>query len=401
MNRYGLLSKIGIGLSAILLCSCSPLIREPSLVEESAHFQLVPEEEWPLFEDDLDQKGLEPAITESLGYLGKRPSDKKFSLGTGPISNEEISSSLNLFLEIIQKNPSGISLRHQLKTHFNLYRVVLNQKALPLLITGYYEPQLTGSRVPSLRFKYPVYRLPEDLLSIDPSQFSKNFQGPKWVGRVEGNRVIPYYTRQEIDQEGRLAGKNLEIIWVDDPIKLFFLHIQGSGQVCLEDGSIIKLGYRGTNGHPYFPIGRELIRKGVFQPEALSLQSIYGYLESHPLEQTALLNLNPSYVFFQEARGGPYGNLGLPLTPGRSIAADQKIFPAAGLAWLTGEKPSFDNQGHILSWTPFGRWVCIQDSGGAIKGPSRVDLFWGNGNEAELGAGHLRHQGALFILLKK
>ncbi len=398
---YGILSKIGIGLSAILLCSCSSLIREPTLVEESAHFQLVPAEEWPLLEDDLDQKGLETAIAENLGYLGKRPSDKKFSLGAGQISNEEISSTLNLFLEILQKNPSASSLRHELKTHFNLYRVVLNQKALPMLITGYYEPQLTGSRVPSLRFRYPVYRLPDDLLQIDPGQFSKKFQGQKWIGRVEGNRVIPYYTRQEIDQEGRLAGKNLEILWVDDPLKLFFLHIQGSGQVSLEDGSIIKLRYQGTNGHPYFPIGRELIRKGVFQPEALSLQSIYGYLQSHPQEQTPLMNLNPSYVFFQEAQGGPYGNLGIPLTPGRSVAADQRIFPAAGLAWLTGEKPSFDNQGHILSRIPFGRWVCIQDSGGAIKGPSRVDLFWGNGREAELGAGHLRHPGALFILLKK
>ncbi len=401
MIRFGILSKIGIGLSAILLCSCSSSIPGPSLMEESAHFQLVPEEEWPLFEDDLDQKNLEPAVAESLGYLGRRPSDKKFFLGTGQISTEEISSTLNLFLEILQKNLSASSLRHELKTHFNLYRLVLNQKALPLLLTGYYEPQLTGSRVPSLRFKYPIYRLPDDLLLIDPSQFSKNFQGQEWVGRAEGNRVVPYYTRQEIDQEGRLAGKNLEILWVDDPIKLFFLHIQGSGQVLLEDGSIIKLRYQGTNGHPYFPIGRELIRKGVFQPETLSLQSIYDYLESHPQEQTALMNLNPSYVFFQEAQGGPYGNLDIPLTPGRSIAVDQRIFPAAGLAWLSGKKPSFDNQGHILSWTPFGRWVCIQDSGGAIKGPSRVDLFWGNGQEAELGAGHLRHQGMLYILLKK
>lgn len=396
-----MLKYIGILLTAFLLCSCSSLIQEPSLKEESAHFELVPEEEWPLFEEDLDQKSLEPAIAESLSYLGRRSSDKKYFLGTDQISNGEISSTLTLFLEIMQKNSSANSLRRQLKTHFNLYRVVLNQKPMPILITGYYEPQLTGSRVPSLRFKYPIYRLPDDLLLIDPSKFSKNFQSQRWIGRAEGNRVIPYYTRQEIDQEGRLAGKNLEILWVDDPLKLFFLHIQGSGQVFLEDGSIIKLRYQGTNGHPYFPVGLELIRKGIFQPETLSLQSIYGYLQSHPQEQTVLMNLNPSYVFFQEAQGGPYGNLGIPLTPGRSIAADQRIFPAAGLAWLTGEKPSFDNQGHIQSVRPFGRWVCIQDSGGAIKGPSRVDLFWGTGQEAELGAGYLRHQGALFILLKK
>lgn len=394
-------SSISIFLSALLLCSCASLVQKSSLPEESAQFELVPEEEWPLLVDDLDQKSLEFAVAESLGYLEKRPLNKKFWLGTREISNEEIFSTLSLFLKILQNNPPGNPLQDQIRTHFHLYRVALSPKTSPLLITGYYEPLLSGSRVPSPRFKYPIYRLPDDLLFIDPKKFSKNFQGQKWIGRTEGNRVVPYFTRQEIDREGRLAGKNLEILWVDDPIKLFFLHIQGSGEILLEDGSLIKLGYKGTNGHPYFAIGKELIRRGIFQPEAVSLQSIHSYLQANPQDQEGLMNLNPSYVFFRETVGGPYGNLGLPLTPGRSIAADQRIFPAAGLGWLVGEKPSFDDKGHLLSWNPFGRWVSIQDSGGAIKGPSRVDLFWGSGQEAELAAGHLRHQGSLFFLLKK
>lgn len=390
-----------IFLSTILLCSCASLVQKPSLPEESAQFECVPLEEWPLFADDLDQKSLELAVAESLEYLGKRPLDKKFLLGTRELSNEEILSTLSLFLKILQNNPPGNPLQDQIKTHFHLYRVASSPKTSPLLITGYYEPLLMGSRLPSSRFMYPIYRLPDDILFIDPKKFSKNFQGQKWIGRAEGNRVVPYYNRQEIDSERRLAGKNLEIFWVDDPLKLFFLHIQGSGEILLEDGSLIKLAYQGTNGHPYFAIGKELIRRGIFQPEAVSLQSIYDYLQGHPQEQEGLLNLNPSYVFFRETQGGPYGNLGLPLTPGRSIAADQRFFPAAGLGWLMGEKPSFDGQGHLQSWHPFGRWVSIQDSGGAIKGPSRVDLFWGPGQEAELAAGHLRRRGSLFILLKK
>jgi len=395
------LLKIGLILLLILLSSCSSLIQRLSPEKESAHFQLVPEQEWPLLEDDLDQKSLEQAVNQSLAYLKSQPLGEKFLFGPGEIANREILSTLNLFLEILQNHPDGKSRQCQIKSHFHLYRIVQDKKPLPVLITGYYEPILQGSRVPSHRFRYPVYRLPDDLFFIDLGKFSNKFQGQKWIGRIEGNHVIPYYTRQEIDQEARLAGKNTEILWVDDPLKLFFMHIQGSGLVFLEDGSQIKLGYRAANGHPYYAIGRELIRRGVFKPEEISLQSIYSFLRDHPEEQETLLNLNPSYIFFQEVQGGPFGSLGLPLTPGRSIAMDLKIFPPAGLIWLRGVKPALDNQVQIQSWLPFGRWVCIQDSGGAIKGPTRLDLYWGNGEEAEMAAGHLHHQGSLFVLLKK
>jgi membrane-bound lytic murein transglycosylase A len=188
---------------------------------------------------------------------------------------------------------------------------------------------------------------------------------------------------------------------VDDPLKLFFLHIQGSGRVRLEDGSWVRLGYHGTNGRPYVPIGRELIRRGAIQKEELSLPSIYTYLKNRPEEQAEILNLNPSYVFFREVEGGPYGNLGRPLTAGRSVAADQRIYPPAALAWLRGWKPILDEERKIRYWVPFGRWVFIQDSGGAITGPSRIDLFTGYGEEAEITAGHLRHPGAIWLILKK
>jgi membrane-bound lytic murein transglycosylase A len=384
-----------------LLSSCSFFIQKPTPEEKPSFFQPVPKAEWPRLEDDLDQEGLEQAVIQSLNYLKNRSGDQRFVLGSREITNGEILESLSLFLEIIKTNPDKESRYQQIKNHFNLYRTVQNKEPLPLLVTGYYEPTLQGSRNPSPRFRYPVYQLPDDLFFIDLGKFSKKYQSQKLVARIEENQVIPYYTRKEIDLEGRLANKNLEILWVDDPLKLFFMHIQGSGQVLLEDGSSVKLGYQAANGHPYYAIGRELIRKGLVKPEEISLQSIYAYLKNHPEEQASILNLNPSYIFFQEVQGGPFGSLGLPITPGRSVAADLKIFPPAGLAWLEGWKPDLDHQNQIRSWVPFGRWVCIQDSGGAIKGPSRLDLFWGNGEKAEIAAGHLRHPGSIFFLVKK
>jgi membrane-bound lytic murein transglycosylase A len=395
------LAKIGLIFLLIILSSCSFFIQKPTPEEKPVRFQLVPETEWPRLEDDLDQEGLEQAVIQSLTYLKNRSEDNKFVMGSREISEDEIEESLTLFLEIIKKFPDKESRLKQIKTQFRLFRTVQVKEPVPLLLTGYYEPTLQGSRNPSPRFQYPVYQLPDDLFFIDLGKFSKKYQSQKLVARTEENQVIPYYSRKEIDLEGRLAGRNLEILWVDDPIKLFFMHIQGSGQVLLEDGTPVKLGYQATNGHPYYAIGRELIRKGLVKPQEMSLQAIYAYLKNHLEEQSTILNLNPSYIFFQEVQGGPFGSLGLPLTPGRSVAADLKIFPSAGLAWLEGWKPDLDHQNQIRSWVPFGRWVCIQDSGGAIKGPSRLDLFWGNGEKAEIAAGHLRHPGTIFILLKK
>lgn len=396
-----ILPELGLLLLLFYLSSCATVIQRPFPGEEATIFQLVSREEWPDLKDDLELKDLDLAILQSLTYLKSRPPGQKFLLGTQEISAQEMVSSLDLFLEILRNNSDGKSREHQIKTQFDLVRIVRNNTPLPLLITGYYEPSLQGSRYSSPRFRYPVYRLPDDLLIINPRKFFPQLTGRNWVGRIVGKEIIPYYTRQEIDQEGRLTGKNFEILWVDDPLKLFFLHIQGSGEVVFEDGSMVKLGYQGTNGHPYFALGKELIRRGIIQPEELSLQSIYKYLQDHPQEQQALMNLNPSYIFFKEVRGGPYGSLGRPLTPGRSAAMDLKIFPPAGLAWLKGVQPTINDQGQIQSWGPLGRWVLIQDSGGAIKGPSRLDLFWGNGPEAEIAAGHLRHQGTIFLLLKK
>ena len=279
---------------------------------------------------------------------------------------------------------------------FQLFQIVIEDKAVPLLITGYYEPTLRGSLSFSPEYPYPIYRQPDDLLVIEPGRFSKNFQGQKWIGRLAGRQVFPYFSRREIDREGSLNNKNLEILWVDDPLKLFFLHIQGSGQVRLEDGAIVKVQYQASNGQAYVPIGRELIRRGILKPEEVSLQSIYAYLKEHPELQTEIMDLNPSYVFFRDLPNnlpGPLGALGVPLTAGRSIAVDPRHIPLGAPVFLATTWPN--------SAKPLNRLMLAQDTGGAIRGVVRADFFWGFGKDAGKQAGSMKQSGKMWVLLPK
>jgi len=399
MKKAATLLVLFLSLSGFF--SCSSLLRNLTDSKDSFRFQKVSESDWPEGEEDLDRESLFQALEESLTYLKTQAPERSLPFGSGRIQVQDLVESLRLFQGLLKEVQDPAAFRREVKKRFHLFRLEDPDTPYPLLLTGYYEPILNGSRRPSDRYRYPVYRLPDDLLIVELDRFSSKYAGQRLVARLENRRVIPYFSRQEIDQEGALAGKNWEILWVDDPLKLFFLHIQGSGRVRLEDGSWVRLGYHGTNGRPYVPIGRELIRRGAIQKEELSLPSIYTYLKNRPEEQAEILNLNPSYVFFREVEGGPYGNLGRPLTAGRSVAADQRIYPPAALAWLKGWKPILDEERKIRYWVPFGRWVFIQDSGGAITGPSRIDLFTGYGEEAEITAGHLRHPGAIWLLLKK
>jgi len=389
-------------LLVFLLFSCfCRTVGPPGTSPEPWLTELISEKDWPGLDDDADRESLRQALTQSLIYLQKSSPQKTFPLGTREISGEEIRSTLTLLQELLDSKPDVLSLERELKAHFNLYQLVFPNRSASLLTTGYYEATLTGSRAPSDSFPFPFYRKPDDLLTVELENFSSKYKGERLIGRLLGRKILPYYTRREIDQEGKLAGRGLELFWTDDRLKLFFMQIQGSGRLVLEDGASVQLQYRATNGHPYFPIGRELIRRGILRPEEVSLQRIYTYLKDHPEEQDGILNLNPSYVFFQEARGGPYGSLNVPLTPGRSVAMDLKIFPSAGLAWLTGVKPVFSPDNQILYWVPMNRWVLVQDSGGAIKGPGRLDFFWGQGDQAEMAAGHQRHGGTIYFILKK
>jgi membrane-bound lytic murein transglycosylase A len=233
---------------------------------------------------------------------------------------------------------------------------------------------------------------------VDLGRFRPDLKGKRIAGKVVDGSLVPYPDRREIEA-GALSGRKLEIVWVDDPVGAFFLHVQGSGRVRLADGGELRLGYAAQNGHPYTAIGRELIDRGELRSEDVSLQTIRAWLEAHPGQARELMERNASYVFFQQVKGeGPLGAQGVPLTPGRSLAVDLNFVPLGVPLWLVAGAPS------PLEGEPdrkLRRLVVTQDTGGAIRGPIRGDVFWGFGEEAEAIAGRMKHRGRYWMLLPK
>lgn len=283
------------------------------------------------------------------------------------------------------------AVRAAIEQNFRPYRA-LGQGSPSGLFTGYYEPELKGSSRRHGPYTQPLYARPPDLIEVDLGRFSSEWQGRRLVGRLMGTRLEPYPDRAAIDG-GVLDGKGLELTWVDSTIDAFFLQIQGSGRVVLEDGSLLRLGYAAGNGRAYVAIGRVLVEKGAMTLDQVSLQSIKAWLVTHPEEAPAILERNPSYVFFQVLdQEGPNGSEGIMLTPGRSLAIDRTFLPLGLPLWLDVADP-LDPAGRIR------RLVVAQDTGGAIKGPVRGDLFWGHGSEAEARAGRMRSEGGYWLLI--
>lgn len=265
------------------------------------------------------------------------------------------------------------------------------------LLTGYYEPLLVGARAPGETVTVPLLRRPPDLVSVDLGRFRESLSGERIAGRVERGELVPYATRQEI--VGRaLAGRELELLYVADPVEAFFLQIQGSGRIRLAEGGEVAVGYAGQNGHPYFAIGRELIRRGVLRPQQVSQQSIRAWLKANPSEAEAVMNLNRSFVFFRELTGeGPLGAEGSALTPGRSLAVDAKFVPYGLPVYLDSTLPATA----LGQAAALRRLLIAQDTGGAIRDPLRGDVFFGAGAEAEALAGHMKQPARWFLLLPK
>jgi membrane-bound lytic murein transglycosylase A len=304
---------------------------------------------------------------------------------------------------------SGPIVKDKILQEFDIFRVVAPDNSGKMLVTGYYEPVLDGSLKPGGEYRWPVYPVPPDLLVIDLDRFDANkFHGDRLVGRLEKNSVVPYYSRSEIDGK-KVLEKNgpgrepaTPLVWLRDPVDCFFLHIQGSGVIRLNpDGQLMRVGYAGTNGRPYHSIGADLIQGGAISSGDMSLQAIREFLRSHPESQDEIMWKNGSYVFFKWVSRGPVGSLAVLLTAGRSIATDPKFHPRGAPAFLVSEKPVYDSSGKILRWERFGRWVFNQDTGGAIKGPARIDLFCGTGEAAEKIAGPMKQQGELYYFIKK
>ncbi len=264
------------------------------------------------------------------------------------------------------------------------------------LFTGYYEPTLHGSHRRSKRYRIPLYGRPNDLIAVHLGDFRPALKGETIMGRVDvkEKELVPYYTRGEIE-EGALKKQHQEIVWVDSAVDAFFLHIQGSGQVKMTNGKVLRVGYAAENGQPYLAIGKALLERGALEKGNVSMQSIREWLEQNPDEAAEVMNLNASYIFFRELKDdrGPLGAEGVPLTPKRSLAVDRKKIPYGVPIWLDAEDP--DDEARLQ------RLMVAQDTGGAITGAVRGDFFWGSGEEAAHKAGLMKSKGYVWVLLPR
>lgn len=295
---------------------------------------------------------------------------------------------------LVIENPE--QARTFFETHFTPYRIVRKEALTTVntgLITGYYEPLLRGSRQPSATFATALYAPPDDMLTLELGDMFPELQGKRVRVRLQGKKVLPYYDRSALQNHPSLKGK--ELVWVDSAIDAFFLEVQGSGRVQLDDNSVIRLAYADQNGQPYRSIGRYLVDKGELTLEESSGPAIRRWIQANPTRAHEVLNSNPSVVFFREERIndpsiGPKGSLGVPLTAGRSVAVDAAFIPLGTPLFLSTTYPATE--------APLQRLVMAQDTGGAIKGPVRADLFWGFGASAGESAGLMKQQGQLWLL---
>lgn len=383
----------------LLISGCYPLvkkeIKEPGdALQRQRYF-------WPEFQDDMDVQSLSLAIEKSLEYLNRLDHGTVFTYGPDVYPVEHIRHSFETFSQIIKQNYDVKRFNKELRRRFLLYRAAGSRGNRKVLFTGYFEPVLEGSLSPDSVFQYPIHKKPDDLLKIDLGLFRPEWNGRRLMGRINGKTVIPYHTRKDIAEGNVLEGENLEIAWLKDPLDSAILQIQGSGMIKLPTGDSIRVGYSAANGHPYKSIGRYLIDKGYIEREKLSLQTIRSFLNDRPEIKDETLNYNPSYVFFRLLDTGPLGNINVALTPGRSLALDSRLFPKGGLTFIRCQMPVAGEDGTIVRWIPFSRFFLNQDTGGAIKGAGRADIFWGSGEYAELAAGHQKHDGEVYFLVLK
>jgi membrane-bound lytic murein transglycosylase A len=347
----------------------------------------------------VDYRGkLVPASWMDLPQWGReslRASLEAFVRSCGALEKQEPWKAACADAQAFPPSSSERDIRAFFELGFDPHQVVNADESTSGMVTGYYEPLLHGSRVRSARYPYPLYAVPQDLVVVDLSSVYPDLKHKRLRGRIDGNRVIPYFTRGDIERDPPPL-KGLELVWVDDAVEAFFLQIQGSGQVELENGERMRVGYAEQNGHPFRSLGRLLIERGEIRPERASMQGIKEWARRNPRKVQEYLNANPSYVFFRELPpdlSGPLGALGVPLTPERSIAVDPRVVPLGVPVYLATTWPNTAD--------PLNRLMVAQDTGGAINGGVRADFFWGFGDAAGNQAGKMRQSGSMWVLLPK
>ena len=354
----------------------------------------------PVISDDLDRESLRAAIRQSILYLEKLPRDRAVGEQPRRVTAAEILDSLVVFERLLGRSDCRECWLRDIEERFDLVPSS-NGPAAEVLFTGYYQPVIEASLIPTAEYTYPIYGKPADLIVAEQVKVAPVVITERVFGRLAGEDFVPYYTRREIDQQGILRGRGYEIAWVKNPVDLFFLHIQGSGILQLPDGRRLHVGYAAGNGRAYRSIGRLLIDSGKVPQEEMSMQRLRRYLVEHAEEQNEIMAYNESYIFFRFLDGGPMGSLDVVLTPGRSIATDSRLFPKGAVAFAATQQPIIGPAGELTGWKPLSRFVLNQDSGSAIRGVQRVDIYFGSGPDAAAPAGYMNRNGNLYFLLLK
>lgn len=339
--------------------------------------------------DNLD--GFIQAYARSCEPILKRSPDKNMGPGQDWGVAQGWQNACRAFAKLHPKTADTI--RTFFEGNFIPYKAYAGSRSRGLF-TGYYEASLNGSRKKHGPYQYPLHARPDDLIMVQLGDFRDDLKGRRIAGRVIDGRLRPYESRAEI-VDGKLPDNQEKIlVWVDDPVDAFFVQVQGSGVVALDDGSVMRIGYAGQNGHPYYAIGRELVKRQELSKQDVSLQSIRAWLEANPDQAMEIMNTNKSYVFFRELKkAGPVGGQGVALTPQRSLAIDHSKIPYGVPVWVDLAHPNEKDR--------IRRLMVAQDTGGAIRGAVRGDYFWGYGKEAENLAGLMKSEGEYWFLIPK
>ncbi|WP_224241651.1 murein transglycosylase A [Hyalangium gracile] len=348
--------------------------------------------------DDGEPEALKTAIAESLTWLNTRSADERFVFGPRTVTARELRAALEHLRSRITDGLTSAELTTRILEVFEPLEAAGGEDGL-VLFTGYYEPSIEASLTRTEEYATPIYGAPKDLIEVPLEPFAERFKAERVFGRLDGRRLVPYWSRGEI-RGGKLSGQGLELAWAKDPVALFFVEVQGSGTLRLPDGTERRIGYASSNGRPYRSIGSLLIQEGAIPREAMSMQALRAWLAANPRQCNRVLDFNESYVFFRFLESSAVGSLGRPVTTGRSIATDAKLFPRGALAFLQTERPVRQPDGTV-AWRPLSRFVLNQDTGGAIKGAGRVDVFWGRGPDAELAAGMMKQKGRLLFFVPR
>jgi membrane-bound lytic murein transglycosylase A len=360
-----------------MVAACAPMVRAPA-----GPLRLVAP---PALVDDGDRASLVAAVDESVRYFARLPEERPLAFGTTTRTAGEMRAAMEALAAFLARGPSATELAAELRRRFTVYR------ATPpggVLFTGYYLPTLPARATRDAAFRVPVLGRPPDLVTAALADLGAPCGcREQVVGRVVGSTLAPYFTRAEIEAGAVRSAPVLA--WVDDPVGLFFLQIQGSGVLVFPDGTRRTIGFAASNGRPYTSIGRVLVDRGEMALDGASMAGIREWLRSHREQESALLQANARYVFFRALDGPPVGSLGVAVTPGRTIATDAAVFPPGALAFVTVPEPT--------SGTGLSRFVLNQDAGAAIRGPGRVDVYFGDGEDAASVAGRLRSHGDLYF----